>query len=454
VPAHALAPAENRRRVEAILRALAEGCAPPSVHKSRNPRRAIIRAAEILSVERTLLDDWLMDYGFPWPEPGQRAKLPADYLINLGLDVAANAEVTPQAAAPDHIELRRLRDQMAAFKARAVAAEARAADAEDAYRTALDLDQVALHPPTWTLSPDQMHGQPGVPCLSLNDWHLGEVVRPRELDGANEYNLEIAGQRIARVIQRTIDLCLEHTRGPDGERAEYQGIVVFANGDMCSGDIHDELRETNEVTRNESVILASEHLVAAVTTLADNFGRVHVCCSPGNHGRDGKPRAKLICATNADFLIYKLAQRFTRKDPRITWDIPESGDFFVIVAGLRIFGTHCDRLGVRGGDGIIGVLGPVARGEIKLGRLQAVLGRQYDVLVGGHYHQDLRLPRVVISNCLIGPNEYSMNILRAPPSPPSQALFFVHPAWGITSHWQIFAGEKHRESFGETPCLA
>lgn len=466
LPAH-----EHQRRLTAVLTALAEGCAPPNVSTkgTRGVPRAINRATELLRLDdptfnRGRMETWLLNHPFPWPDAiGEKPKLTTAYLDRMGLRpvqqiatppvVDGLPEVTPQATL-DALMERRLKSKISEIERRMKEAETRAIEAEDALRLAHDLDAVNLNPPTWAMSPDVQHGQPGVPCLSLNDWHLGEVVRPKELDGINEYNLDIAAGRIQRVVQRTLDLCFEHTRGPGGVRPEYPGIVVFANGDMVSGDIHEELRETNEVSRNASVLMAAEHLTAAVTIFADYFGRVHVCCSPGNHGRDGKPRAKLICATNADWLTYKLCERYTAKDPRITWDIPESGDFRVEVAGLRIMGTHCDRLGVKGGDGLIGSLGPVARGELKLGRMQAVLGRHYDMLVGAHFHQTLMLPRVNISNCVIGANEYSISILRAPPSPPSQALFTVHPDWGITSRWEVFAGEKSRQNFGETPCLA
>jgi hypothetical protein len=465
MPAPSTQPAEHARRTAAILQALAEGCAPPSVHPRHNAKRAKVRALEILR-ETTLMgasawDSYLQDWPFPWPEPGQKPKLTKQWLAERGLAAPATRapvvmeglpEILPQEP-PDAIMQRRVDAKIAEYKRRANEAEARAIEAEDAMRLALDLGRATLHPPTWQIMPDAQHGQPGVPCLSLNDWHLGEVVSIKEMDGINEFNLDIAAGRIQRVVQRTLDLCFEHTRGPGGARPEYPGIVVFANGDMISGDIHDELRETNEVSRNQSMLMAAEHLTAAVTILADYFGRVHVCCAPGNHGRDGKPRAKLVCFENGDWLTYKMAERYCAKDQRITWDIPESGDWRVTVAGLRLMGTHGDRLGVKGGDGIIGVAGPILRGSVKVGRQQSVIGRHFDTLVIGHYHTDFPLRQVMGGNCLIGPNEYSTSVLRAAPSPPSQMLFFVHPAWGITSRWEIFCDEKGRKSFADTPCL-
>ena len=45
-------------------------------------------------------------------------------------------------------------------------------------------------------------------------------------------------------------------------------------------------------------------------------------------------------------------------------------------------------LGVKGGDGIIGAIGPIMRDEIEKSRQSAVLGLEYDInIMGrGNYH--------------------------------------------------------------------
>jgi hypothetical protein len=44
-------------------------------------------------------------------------------------------------------------------------------------------------------------------------------------------------------------------------------------------------------------------------------------------------------------------------------------------------------LGVKGGDGIIGAIGPIMRGEIKKSGQSAALGLEYDINIMGHWHQ-------------------------------------------------------------------
>lgn len=59
------------------------------------------------------------------------------------------------------------------------------------------------------------------------------------------------------------------------------------------------------------------------------------------------------------------------------------------------------------------------------------------------------MPRALVNNSLKGFDEYAKDALRAVPSVPSQALFFVHPKRGITSRWSVLVDEpKVRESYG------
>ncbi|OYX81959.1 MAG: hypothetical protein B7Y84_20190, partial [Azorhizobium sp. 32-67-21] len=103
----------------------------------------------------------------------------------------------------------------------------------------------------------------------------------------------------------------------------------------------------------------------------------------------------------------------------------------------RYLALHGDMLGVKGGDGIIGAIGPIMRGEVKTRGQAASSGRDYDVLLMGHWHQELWLPRAIVANSLKGFDEFAKNALRAPPSEPSQPLWFVHPRRGITSRWSV-----------------
>jgi len=133
--------------------------------------------------------------------------------------------------------------------------------------------------------------------------------------------------------------------------------------------------------------------------------------------------------------------------------VPNEVDAHFAIYGHRFMLTHGDTLGVKGGDGIIGALGPIARGAIKVGRSEAQCGRDFDTLLIGHYHT--YIPRgdavpVLANGSLIGYNEYARLLLRAGPTRPTQALAFIHPKRGITAQWPIYLDGAERRKPGST----
>src|SRR5258706_1150686 len=157
-------------------------------------------------------------------------------------------------------------------------------------------------------------------------------------------------------------------------KPNYPGIVVCLGGYLISGNIHDELAQTNDGPVQQSILEVQEHLIRALTRMADVFGKVFVPCVVGNHGRNTlKPRAKNRVYESYEWNIYcQLEAWFKAKgDTRIQFSIPGETDAFFSVLGHRFLLTHGDTLGVKGGDGIIGAIGPIARGVTKVGRSEA-----------------------------------------------------------------------------------
>lgn len=50
-----------------------------------------------------------------------------------------------------------------------------------------------------------------LPVLFCSDMHCGEVIRPEDVDGLNQYNVEIFRERYQTLIDKTIDLSFNHT---------------------------------------------------------------------------------------------------------------------------------------------------------------------------------------------------------------------------------------------------
>jgi len=305
--------------------------------------------------------------------------------------------------------------------------------AQTVRKTILDLKAQPPKPPKWTIDKKSL-GQTGVPLTVWSDWHWGEVVDPAQVNGINEYNLEIGHQRARRLVDRVVNLCKNHMVNPD-----YPGIVVCLGGDMLSGDIHAELSATNELPTMPVFLDLFEVLAWALETLADEFGRVFVPVVPGNHSRlSAKPIYKGRNYSNWDWLLGCFLERHFVRDDRIKVMVPEGTDAHFEVVGHRFLLSHGDSLGARGGDGIIGAVGPIIRGDVKTRGQSEAMGLAYDTLLIGHWHQSIPMPRVVVNGCLVGYNEYAQLALRARPEPPTQSLMFIHPQYGPTAYWPIY----------------
>lgn len=313
--------------------------------------------------------------------------------------------------------------------------------AEEIRRVIYDLAENTPEPPEW-IRDARFSGTPGCPMTMWSDWHYGEVVNPSEVGGVNKFDSAIAVKRIEKLVDRTCRLVNGFAFKEGSKKAEFPGIVVCLGGDMISGDIHEELAETNDRKPLECIHELTDILIAALTRMADEFGKVFVPCVVGNHGRvTKKPRAKGRIITSYEWNLYCQLERWFRNDERVSIYVPSETDAYFSVLGHRFLLTHGDTMGVRGGDGIIGALGPIMRGRVKVGASESHIGRDFDTMVIGHWHQELWLPGCIVNNSLKGYDEYARLYLRAPFSRPSQNLWFVHEQQGITSRLSVFVDD-------------
>lgn len=291
------------------------------------------------------------------------------------------------------------------------------------------------NPPKWLVT-DRAPGRPGIPCTILSDIHYGEVVKLAETAGMNHFNARIAAKRIQTWAETVIKISTHHM-GP--LKTKYPGIVVMLGGDMVSGNIHEELVHTEDRTIIEQVLDLEGHLISAIKLLKKEFGRVFLPAVVGNHGRSThKPRFKSRVHTSFDWMLYCHLERYFQSDENIQFLIPNETDAYFSVYGHRLLLTHGDSLGVRGGDGIIGSVGPIMRGVIKVGRSEAQIGREFDTACICHWHQLLFLPGIIVNGAVKGYDEYARLQLRARYERPTQALFFIHPDHHITARWPVY----------------
>ena len=282
-------------------------------------------------------------------------------------------------------------------------------------------------PPIW-LTPGKWSGtkkSPGVPTLFCSDWHWGEVVNPDQIGGVNSFNLEIAHLRSKALIHNTISLLRNHMAIP-----VYPGVVMILGGDMFSGDIHEELSMTNAQPIMPTFLDLYGVMIWCIKTMADEFGKVFLPCVTGNHSRTTrKPWAKERNHLSFDWLLYSMLEKHFEADKRVTFMIPDGPDALYRVFGHRYLLTHGDQF--RGGDGMIGALGPIIRGDHKKRSRNSQIDQDYDTLLLGHWHQLIQMQRLIVNGALKGYDEYA-NAGNFGFEIPRQALWITHPTNGIT----------------------
>lgn len=302
------------------------------------------------------------------------------------------------------------------------------------------LASAAPKPPKW-LAPKGKKGKADVvACTILSDCHFDEVVRPEELGWVNCYNREIATMRLMKWAQGFIAQNRDYLSG-----LNFVGAVVALGGDIFSGGIHDELRETNEDTLFGSLLYWSEQIIAAIELIADFFGRVHVPCVVGNHGRmTRKPRSKLRARDNVDWLLAHMVKNYFAGDDRVTVEVTDDTDCFFTVFDTVHLLTHGDQ--VKGGGGIGGIWPPIMR---MIARKQVRYAHQpFDVVVMGHWHQLIMSPSqgLIVNGSTKGYDEFAAtNNFR--PERAQQGMWIVTPQNGITWTGPIFCDDREAEGW-------
>ena len=334
----------------------------------------------------------------------------------------AKDDVAVQEMAKLSRQASKLRQELSISKAQIKELAADLEESEARSNIITKLDQHHYKPPKWLVKKGKKGS--GVVCSILSDTHFDEVVKPEEIQFRNEYNRQIAVERLEKYFQKLIMLSNEYVTGID-----YDGIVLFLGGDIFSGDIHEELSETNEDTMLGSVIFWTEQVAAGINLLAEHFEYVHVPCVVGNHGRrTRKSRHKLRARDNFDWMLSKTLERQFTDHDRVTFDVAEGADLIVQVQDTTYLLTHGDQ--ARGGGGIGGIWPPLMRMVARKRQ-----NTNFDYMVLGHFHQLIMAPSsgFLLNGSLKGYDEYAA-ISNYAFEEPQQAMWIDTPNKNVL--WQ------------------
>lgn len=287
--------------------------------------------------------------------------------------------------------------------------------------------------PSWLLKPKSGKRHQATPVAHLSDIHHAEVVNPEEVGGVNSFNLDLSHKRTRRFFESAILLCDEYLSGVD-----YPGIVLPVSGDIVTGNIHEELRETNALRILPSVLDAAGMIYSGAKMFADRFGKVYIPWVVGNHGRlDRKPRAKGAVEDNFDWMVGAILLRDLARDgdKRIQVDLAPAVDHQFTIYKTRYLQTHGNQF--KGGSGIAAELSPMFIGDSRKRKKHAATKQPYDVMIHGHWHRRICLPQVKCNGSIKGFDEYSMTS-NFEFQEPMQSFWLDTPERGITIEAPIF----------------
>jgi hypothetical protein len=275
-------------------------------------------------------------------------------------------------------------------------------------------------------------GNEGTAVIVASDWHAEEKVLPGQVNGLNEYSLDICTRRATKFFQASLNLVqlLE-------ERLAIPNIILALLGDFITNNIHGEDNaETNALQPMHAITFAMNLLISGIDFLLANTTATFVVpCHSGNHARTTqKTRFASENGHSLEYLMYLTLAAHYRHEPRITFLIAEGMHSYVDVykgepgaTTIRFHHGHA----VKYGGGVGGIYIPVNKAIAQWSK-----ARHADLDVFGHFHQMRDGGAFLCNGSLIGYNSFALSI-KADFEMPRQLLFLIDRKRGRTCTWPI-----------------
>lgn len=264
------------------------------------------------------------------------------------------------------------------------------------------------------------------PVIVASDWHVEEEVKPETVSGLNAFNLEIAEQRVKKFFQSSLRLMQLLNQD-----VQITSAVLALLGDFITNEIHDELKDLNQLQPINALALAQSHIVSGIEFLLNHSKYEYVIpCHSGNHARTTK--STHFSAENGhslEYLMYLHLAAYFRGEKRVKFIIPEGYHSYLQVYGetLRFHHGHA----IKYGGGVGGIFIPAFKAIAQWNK-----ARTAGLDVFGHFHQHKDGDSFLSNGSLIGYNGFAVAI-KADYEPPRQTLFLVDKKRGRTCTWPI-----------------
>lgn len=272
--------------------------------------------------------------------------------------------------------------------------------------------------------------------LILSDWHAYERVESEQVYGLNEYNADVMGRRVWRVVSSVRSIADKMRAG--GWR--FPRLTVAANGDFISGTIHEVEKHSDAPDVMRAAIGCGLLLAESLRDLAASFEAVEVFGVSGNHGRlpDRRKVHQKEPARNWDYLIYTIAEIALRDVKAVKFYLPNSYSAVYELEGWRFAQNHGHDIRQWNQIPFYGI----NRQVTGLNALLTARGQPIHYFLYSHFHNpgSIASPggEYFVNGSLIGGTEFSVNSMgRA--DRPCQWLLGVHRDHGVTHRWPVYA---------------
>jgi len=261
-----------------------------------------------------------------------------------------------------------------------------------------------------------------IPVALWSDWHVEQRVDPATIHRLNEYNPEIAKDRVTYMVNNMVKL-LQH----QSSFVYFDTLCIMVNGDIINGYIHEEFLEDNFMSPTQAILYASDILRSALLFVAENspttVKKIIVICNYGNHGRTGKEKKQATGYKNSyEWAMYNFLANDLSRHSIFEFHVPSSlihHHEFEFKGRKFVTRTwHGDNIKFQGGIG--GITVPLNKFIL---RADQNIRADYNFM--GHFHTlHDATKNAVVNGSVVGYDTYAYN-LGLPYEPPMQSLKLI-----------------------------
>jgi len=269
-----------------------------------------------------------------------------------------------------------------------------------------------------------------VPICLLSDAHVEERVDKQSVNGLNEYNPDIAKDRLNNYFINVLKLI-----NNERQNSTVDTMVLGILGDMISGYIHEELMESNYLSPVQAIIFAQDILISGLTYLSENgdFKKIVVVCKVGNHSRlSTRKKYSTGYKNSLEYIMYhNIIHHITEKGYNNIQFVFEENEFSYVNIFDKVIGfSHGDHFNYRGGIGGLEI-------PFKTWLYKSSENVKADLRCIGHWHTHLVSSRGIINASVIGFNAFALGC-SFKYEPPTQHMQLLDKKRGFTTNHKIF----------------